>query len=60
MGKVRGDVEEGKGRCGGVKKCGGSCARVYGVTVEKCVEVWEGKGVWGKVRGDVGGKEVWG
>ena len=33
----------------GVKKCGGMCGRVYGVSVEsvrKCVGVWESYG-WG-------------
>ena len=38
-GRSKGCMGEGKGRCGGVKKCG----RVYGVRVEsvgRCVEVW--------------------
>ena len=49
-----GGVGKGKGRCGGVKKCG----RVYGVSMEgvvKCV------GVWGRSSEGYGGcEEVWG
>ena len=39
-GEVRSDMR-------GVKKCGGMCGRVYGVSVEsvrKCVGVWESYG----------------
>ena len=40
---------ESKERWGVVKKCGGMCGRVYGVSVEgvrKCVGVWKSYG-WG-------------
>ena len=30
----------GKGKVGVVKKCGGRCGRVYGVSVGKCVGMW--------------------
>ena len=40
VGRGMGGVGEGKGRCGGVKKCEERCERVYGVSVGKCVGVW--------------------
>ena len=46
-GKKYGAYGEGKGRCGGVKKCGGRCGRPYGVSLGKCVGVWGRYGVCG-------------